>query len=138
MPIDERWAKLTDADWDILVKAWLRQISGSGSEDAAEIEQSVVLMNFTASPESQWNFLVKAVTHAQSEEELAHIAAGPLEHLLGKHGAAMIDRVEALAATDEKFARMLTGTWRHVMSDSVWQRVQAIQARVQNPLRSRY
>ena len=94
-------------------------------------------MNFTASPESQWSFLVKAVAHAQSEEELGHIAAGPLEHLLGKHGASMIDRVEQLAATDEKFARMLTGAWRYMMSDSVWQRVQAIQARVQNPLRTR-
>ena len=137
MPIDERWARLTDAEWDDFAEAWLRQIRGSGSEDDDEIGQSVVLMNFTASPESQWSFLVKAVAHAQSEDELGHIAAGPLEHLLGKHGASMIDRVEQLAATDEKFARMLTGAWRYMMSDSVWQRVQALQARVQNPLRTR-
>jgi hypothetical protein len=137
MPIDERWAKLTDAEWDDFAEAWLREIRGSGSEDDAEIGQRVVLMSFTASPESQWTVLVKAVVHAQSEEELGHIAAGPLEHLLGKHGASMIDRVERLAATDGKFARMLTGAWRNMMSDSVWQRLQAIQAGVQSPLRTR-
>ena len=106
-----------------------------GIEDDAEIGERVVSMNFTASPESQWSFLVKAVTRAQSEEELGQIAAGPLEHLLGKHGAGMIDRGQQLAATDEKVARTLTAACGHMTSDLGRQRVEAIQARVQNRLR---
>ena len=38
--------------------------------------------------------------------ELAHIAAGPVECLLGHHGAEFIDEVEKEAATDPQFARM--------------------------------
>ena len=68
-------------------------------------------------------------------ERAGHIAAGPLEHILGHHGEAYIGVVESEAARDDKFARMLTGAWKYMMSNEVWGRVQAIQARVLDPLK---
>jgi hypothetical protein len=53
-----------------------------------------------------------------------------MEHLLGKHGEQYIDEVERRAAADPKFARMLSGVWKYVMSDEVWARVEALKARV--------
>lgn len=90
---------------------------------------AVVLMNFTAAPEQQWTFLLCAVEAADADDEVGSIAAGPFEHLLGWHGPAYIDAVEARALNDPKFARMTTYAWQYKMPDDVWQRVQAIQAR---------
>jgi hypothetical protein len=91
-------------------------------------------MSFTARPDQQWQFVCSAVGQADSDDELGQIAAGPMEHLLGWHGDEIIARVEARAAADEKFAWMLTGVWKCLMTDEVWARVQAIQARFPDSL----
>ena len=64
-----------------------------------------------------------------SDDELGHIAAGPMEHLLGKHGDKYIEKVEQRAEADPRFARMLAGVWKYVMSDHVWARVEALKAK---------
>jgi len=43
--------------------------------------------------------------------------------LLGRFGALAIDWVEARAATDHRFRRVLRGVWQHTMSDEIWARV---------------
>jgi hypothetical protein len=134
MPIDERWQQMTPADWDAFAQAWLAELRESPLAAESDICQAVVLMNFTAAPDHQWRFIRAAVAHAECDDELGHIAAGPLEHLLGWHGEKFIGRVEEQAAADAKFARMLTGVWKYMMPDSVWARVQAIQARIPDPL----
>lgn len=91
------------------------------------VSGAVVLMNFTHPPEDQWAFIKAAVDAARSEDELGHIAAGPLEHLLGHHGSSYIDAIEDLARHNAKFARTTTGVWRYMMTDDIWARVQVIQ-----------
>jgi hypothetical protein len=44
------------------------------------------------------------------------------------------DRVERQAAEDAKFRRLVTGVWRHGMSEAVWARARAIQRTVADPL----
>jgi hypothetical protein len=92
------------------------------------VGQSVVMMNFTARPEHQWQFILAAIAHA-SDDELGHIAAGPMEHLLGKHGDKYIEKVEQRAEADPRFARMLAGVWKYMMSDDLWTRVEALKAK---------
>jgi hypothetical protein len=75
------------------------------------------------------------MAQAESDDELGHIAAGPVEHLLGWNGELFIAQIEQLAAADPKFARMLTGVWKYKIPEAVWARVQAIQASVPDPLR---
>lgn len=128
MPIDARWEQLTPSDWDAFAQSWVAELRGSPTDSDDDVGQSVVMMNFTARPEHQWQFILAAIAHA-SDEELGHIAAGPVEHLLGKHGDKYIDEVARRAESDPKFARMLSGVWKYMLSDEVWARVEALKAR---------
>jgi hypothetical protein len=89
---------------------------------------SVTWMGFTARPQHQWAFIVRAVGQAESEEELGAIAAGPVECLLGWHGEDYIEAIEQSAASDSKFAQMMLGVCKYMMKEDVWARVQAIQS----------
>jgi hypothetical protein len=102
-----------------LAHAWLEELRLPPEADDRPVSGAVVLMNFTHPPEDQWAFIKAAIEAAQSDDELGHIAAGPLEHLLGHHGLDYIDAIEDLARIDAKLAR--------TMPDDVWARVQAIQ-----------
>ena len=130
---DERWDRLEPADWDAFAQAWISKLRGSSDDSHADIGQSVVMMNFTAKPEHQWQFILAAMAHA-GDNELGHIAAGPIEHLLGNYGDKYIENIEQQAATDPKFARMLLDVWKYMMSDDVWARVEAIKAKFQTSL----
>ena len=134
---DPRWDSLTDGDWDAFARAWITELSGEPAqplpdlpvlfEDDPETTASafVVPMNFTASAEAQWSFIIAVFRHADAAA-LSHLAAGPVEHLLSKHGGDYIDRFEQMAKDDPRFARMLGGCHKHLMSDDVWKRVCAV------------
>ena len=130
MPITDNWDHLSLRDWQEFASAWIAELDGSASS-GEDLGQKVVLMNFTATAAQQWLFLVAAVNAARSEDHLAAIAAGPLEHLLVKHGHAYISLVETEAQNSKSFADAVAAVWRNSMSDEVWSRVQSIQALVQ-------
>ena len=68
--------------------------------------------------------IVLAVLERTSDMDvLAVLAAGPLEDYLVKCGDAEIERIEALAASDDKFKNLLAGVWKNAMSNAVWDRV---------------
>jgi hypothetical protein len=98
--------------------------------------QTIVGMTFLSPPEEQWEMVLECVRQAQTDQDLDHVAAGPIEGLLGRFGKEVIDRVEKEASVDPKFARTLTGVWRHTMTDDVWARVRAIQRCVSDPLKA--
>jgi hypothetical protein len=78
-------------------------------------------MNFTASPDAQWKFIVVAFSSG-NESTHGHLAAGPVEHLLGNHGDRYIESFETMAADDPRFAKMLKGCNQYRMSEEVWRR----------------
>ena len=91
---------------------------------------SITLMTFVSVPEDQWQMVQEAIRQALDDTDLGHIAAGPLEGLLGRHGKECIEWVETEAVRDQKFARTVTGVWKYTMTEEVWARVQAIKSRV--------
>jgi hypothetical protein len=115
---------------ETLAAGWFEEVRAKDrDEEAADHHgHAVVLMNFTASHEVQWEFIQIAVAKAASESELSAVAAGPFEHLMGSHGEVYINRVEQLANSSQEFRKMVSSSWRHMMSDEVWARVKAIQA----------
>ena len=118
---DERRPALIRAYLDALSKGDLLDIP-AGSVTA------VTAVTFLAPPDIQWDFLLDLLAASpDGDSVLGHIAAGPLEGLLGRFGAEVIERVEAEAGRSPKFRRALGGVWRHQMSDAVWARVRAIQ-----------
>jgi hypothetical protein len=131
-----RFRKPLDRDGMVgFAAAWLAELRDGPPAGESEVGKAVVMMNLIDPPEQQWAFIQAAVAQAASDDELGNIAAGPMEHLLGHHGDQFIAAVEEEAARDAKFARMLTGVWKYMMSDEVWGRVQAIQARVPDRLK---
>jgi len=124
--IQSKWAALSDDRWHALARDWLAELE-AGESAETDIGQTVVLMSFSAQPSLQWKFIEICVSLATSDEHLAHIAAGPFESLLGRHGAEFIDTVEKKAAADAKFARMVKGAWQYLMPDDIWKRIQLIQ-----------
>jgi hypothetical protein len=48
---------------------------------------------------------------ADSDDDLGLVGAGPLEDLLHRHGAALIDSIDDLARRDPQFAKALRGVW---------------------------
>src|SRR5438067_10595551 len=75
-----------------------------------EAQLRITGMTFMSKPEVQWDVILEMVRQA-SDDDLGHIAAGPIEGLLGWHGPAWIERVEAEAKQNPKFARAVTGVW---------------------------
>jgi hypothetical protein len=128
LPIDERWDHLSASDWSLFARSWIAELRSNPSDAENDVGQSVVMMNFTARPEHQWQFILEAISHA-SDDEIGHIAAGPVEHLLRKHGEEFIEKVEQRAQADPKFGRMLAGVWKHTMTDEVWTRIEALRAK---------
>ena len=136
--MDTRWDELEDAEWDQFAKCWLNGLADRDGGDLPELPRIldedqdaggyVVQMNFTASHESQWKFIMAAFENAP-DDQLGHIAAGPVEHLMWMHGDAYIERIEQFASSNPRFAQMIDGCWQHKMSDDVWRRVEAIQNR---------
>lgn len=77
-------------------------------------------------PEAAWDRILALIVHAKPES-LCYVAAGPLEDLLSHHGATMIERIEALAATDPQFLSCLAGVWGHTRFEpAIYTRVQGL------------
>jgi hypothetical protein len=127
MPLDQRWDGLSDEDWSDFARAWIEELRFGDPDGDGGVGQSVTQMNFTARPEHQWKLILASISRAESDEELGHIAAGPIEHLLGWHGERYIHNVEKQVEANPKFARAMTGVWKYKMSEEIWARVRAIQ-----------
>ena len=138
---DPRWDNVTDAEWDAFASAWNFELLGELptsplpalpwllDDPPSEASEYVVPMNFTASPEAQWKFIVAAFLSGNKRTH-AHLAAGPVEHLLGNHGDRYIDPIENMAADDPRFAKMLNGCNQYQMSGEVWRRLCIARERV--------
>jgi len=133
---DPRWDSLTDAQWDAFATAWIAELSGTDAPPLPDLPWPlddppsnaggyVVPMNFTASAEAQWKFIMAAYWRGNDKTH-GHLAAGPVEHLLGNHGEDYIALVEQVAEDDPLFANMLKGCYQYQMTDDVWQRLCAV------------
>jgi hypothetical protein len=79
-------------------------------------------------PEDAWK-IIDAIRRLDGTDLiLSNLAAGPLEDLLVAHGDKFLDRLEALAQDDQRFRKLLGGTWQKSMPDKLWARIKAIAA----------
>lgn len=122
----------TANEWNQFAANWLHAMSNS---DQGEIGQRIVMLNFMGSAKDNWKFILHAFELADSDEMLGHIAAGPLEHFISKHGPEYINLIEELAIKDSRFNRLLTGVWKHLAEEEVWNRIRILQKKINNPLK---
>ena len=101
---------MPDQTTDDVVKAWF---------DGEHTMYDAVL----DTPEIAWEAILKILKGGLTPEQLANLAAGPLESLLGYHGTQFIDRVENEARRNPSFNYLLGGVWKGGMSKDIWERV---------------
>ncbi len=129
---DRPWA---DDRRDGLFRAYFEALARPDEDDPTGAVMTITGLTFAADADEQWGVILDLIARAPDEEDvLQTLAAGPLEGFLGRFDGEVIDRVEAEAARDPKFRRVLSGVWKHGMSDPVWGRIRAIQATVPDPL----
>ena len=75
-------------------------------------------------PEIGLELIQKILEGTTNQYVLANLAAGPLESLLVRSGAAIIDKIEARARHSERFRQLLKGVWRNRIDEGVWTRLQ--------------
>lgn len=126
------WRDERRSDW---IRAYLKDMAEDSDDDPTGAVRAVTAMSYAAALDEQWVVILEMIAESPDNEQvLQAIAAGPLESFLSDFDQQAIDRVEAEAARDPKFRRVLSGVWKLAMSDPVWQRVRAIQATVPDPL----
>ena len=57
------------------------------------------------------NLVTALVRAAETDDDLALVGVGPLEDLLIRHGAELVDGIDNLARRDPQFAQALTAVW---------------------------
>jgi hypothetical protein len=81
-------------------------------------------------PEVAWEAIQQILQRELTDEQVAILAAGPLENLLAFHGPAFIDRVEQQAQTNPRFNHLLGGVWRQEMDQNLWARIERVRRNV--------
>ncbi len=126
---------MSEISFEEVAREWIAQmtaeIARSKSSRSAVVEspsgaQKQLSRMVRAEPALAWRVLLAIVHNSSDPEILAYLAAGPLEDLLAKHGAILIDDVEREALIDSKFREVLSAVWRNVIAPDVWKRVEAL------------
>ena len=118
-----------------VVTAYFMHCQNPSDERFAWAGTTMAGVTFYASQYQQWSLILELIERAPADETiLQDIAAGSLEGYLGRFDDQVIDMVEREARQDLKFRRVLSGVWKHGMSQDTWDRVRAIQQTVQMPL----
>lgn len=112
---------------DYLVECWARGLSTDPREkDEYGWSYMEPVDDARENPERAWGFILLALETPICATHLGEVAAGPLEELLSFHGSEFIERIEAEARVNPKFAHVLGGVWKYQMTDDIWARVQQV------------
>ena len=77
-------------------------------------------------PETIYKIILKVVELTDDEWMLTLVGCGELEDLLAKHFDAFIDRVEAEAIANKKFAHAVTCVWQNGMTNKQYARLKKL------------
>jgi hypothetical protein len=73
-----------------------------------------------------WDLILEVVRLDPAKRSWDVLAAGPLEDLLSRHGATIIDYIAAYVEQDEALRELLQGVRQFDTPDAVWERVKAL------------
>ncbi|HEX3466556.1 MAG TPA: hypothetical protein VHT05_00480 [Candidatus Elarobacter sp.] len=119
-------ARLTD----LYFAMWGRNLARTDEAEFILTDDDLILDDWLQDalyeqPEELWKFILAVLERDERGKLLPVLSAGDLENILVLHGPAFIDRVEAQAKTDPRFATLLGGVWKRDMRDDIWERVAA-------------
>ena len=74
-------------------------------------------------PEVAWTAILRLSENQLRMDQIAVLAAGPLETLLSTHGPQFIERIEVEAKRSQPFNHLLGGVWPSSIDPHIWDRV---------------
>ncbi len=113
----------SDAELKALLHDCLFLEQGSDDQQCA-FDDAIDLL--ADAPEDCWRLIELAAAMDLTTEQAAFFAAGPVEDILGGHGADFIERLEAAARRQPSMRIFVACVWRGQMSDAIWGRVLAL------------
>jgi hypothetical protein len=102
---------VTDEELAYIAERWLAAQLARSPDDALLPASAPVDDLIARDAELSFRLVQHLVKAASSDVELANVAAGPLEDLLGKWCTIVLPQVELEARRDPKFRRCLSGVW---------------------------
>jgi hypothetical protein len=114
-----------------IARAWIaywEEEERTGRFPASDVGSFV----FNLDADMAWAVILQILDKVNSDPKdvlFQVLAASPTEDLLGEHGSAVIDRVEAEALRNPRFKLLLGGVWRGRMSQEIWARVEQCRGR---------
>lgn len=119
---------MTEAEVIDLAQRWINlQRVPQDSPEAKELMRAAVQVNMLAlrQPQECWDVVMKVFSETDDEWVLTNLGAGPIESLLARHADKIVPLLESEARKSERFRGVLSNVWKNLMSDEVWQRLQA-------------
>ena len=102
----------TMTDRATLVSAWIEEYSRHGKASYDSPSALDELRDMThRDPAATWDVTLALIQAATDDRVLAGIAAGPLEDLIRRSHAMLLELVDTAARRDPTFRRCLTGVW---------------------------
>lgn len=110
-------------------EAWIAGVEAEAGTPEAAVN-AWALRNLWAAtevaPEAAWRCILAILQRRLPPRSFYFLAAGPLEHLLARHGPQLIERVELWARIDPEFKELLGAVWRNALAEDIWQRIQDV------------
>lgn len=116
-------------DKKLLVDKWIELQSLPQDSDEANslmwaAEEFFALTD--TEPQECWDVILEVVNKTDNEWVLTNLAAGPLEDLLALHPNESIVWLEREVPKNPRLKSILSGVWKNLIPDDVWERVQAL------------
>ena len=112
-----------------LAKNWISlQVLDQASSEAQALMWAAEEVNLLAlrSPKECWDIILEIIEQTDDEWILTNVAAGPLENLLALNSEAVISFVEIEVRSNEKLKSILSGIWKNLIPDEIWERIQLL------------
>ena len=115
----------TDSELRELAIAWARSQEIEVERSEAQWEPIFAVHDLHA-PEELWRFVLIAEPLCRTAAAFGMLGTGPLENLVSEHGEALIDRIEATARENSRFAQLFLHVWIDAGEDPLTQRYLAL------------
>ena len=117
---------MTEAEIADLAQRWasLQRLPQDSPEAKALMPAATQMFKLEfMQPQVCWKVVMKIFNETDDEWVLTNLAAGPIESLLARHPDQVLPLVEHEAGKNERFRLMLQGTWKNLMTDETWRRL---------------
>lgn len=107
-----------------IINDWIKEFSSRPILDG-RTETEVQLSMCMSEPDLGWEMILRVMESTDNKACLSLLGAWHIEEWLARHGALVIDRIEAKAEKSTTFKRILSCVYQNSMPPKVFERIKA-------------